>query len=84
VKKLELVQADPLLADAAMAAVKQWSFKPATLGGIPIEADVNINVNCELPKRWYGMSGPLAKARYDEGLSGTGWRARKSTAKRWA
>jgi len=46
VKKLELVQADPLLADAAMAAVKQWSFKPATLGGIPIEADVNINVNC--------------------------------------
>jgi hypothetical protein len=43
---------------------------------------MNIDVNCELPKRW--MSGPLAKARYDEGLSGTGWRARKSTAKRWA
>jgi len=34
-----------------MAAVKQWRFKPATLGGIPTEADMNINVNRELGKR---------------------------------
>lgn len=51
VKKLELVQGDPLLVDPPMAAVKQWRFKPATLGGIPIEADMSINVNRELRKR---------------------------------
>ena len=50
VKKLELIQGDPLLVDAAMDAVKQWRYKPTTLGGNPVEADTNISVNFELPK----------------------------------
>jgi hypothetical protein len=37
--------------DAAMAALSNAASSPATLGGIAIEADMNINVNCELPKR---------------------------------
>jgi TonB family protein len=50
VKTLELIQGDPLLVDAAMAAVKQWRYKPATIGGSPAEADTNVSVVFQLRK----------------------------------
>jgi TonB family protein len=50
VKTLELIQGDPRLVDAAMAAVKQWRFKPATIGGSPAEADTNVSVVFQLRK----------------------------------
>ena len=50
VKTLELIQGDPRLVDAAMAAVKQWRYKPATIGGSPAEADTNVSVVFQLRK----------------------------------
>ena len=36
------------LADAAMAAVKQWQFQPATLNGEPVDVLFNLTVNFKL------------------------------------
>jgi TonB family protein len=37
--------ASPLLAQAALDAVKQWKFQPYLLNGIPVEVDTQISVN---------------------------------------
>jgi TonB family protein len=51
VKTLELIQGDPRLVEGAKAAVKQWRFKPATIGGSPAEADTNVSVVFQLCKK---------------------------------
>lgn len=51
VKKVDVVQGHPLLVDAAMEAVRQWRYKPATLGGNPIELETTINLTFNLPWR---------------------------------
>lgn len=38
------------LDDAALAAVKQWKFKPATLEGKPVEVVFNLTVNAKLSR----------------------------------
>jgi len=48
VKKADIVNGDPLLAQAALDAVRQWRFKPSTLGGAPAEAELTVNVNFKL------------------------------------
>jgi protein TonB len=35
----------PILAAAAMDAVKQWKYKPYLLNGIPIEVDTEVLVS---------------------------------------
>jgi TonB family protein len=44
VKKAEVVSGDPLLIQAALDAVRQWRYKPGTLGGAPRESDATVNV----------------------------------------
>jgi len=51
VKKVDVVQGHPLLVDAAMEAVLQSRYKPATLGGNPIEAETTISLVFQLPRR---------------------------------
>src|SRR4029077_20039569 len=36
---------DPLLADAAMEAVRQWRYQPTLLNGEPVEVVTTISVN---------------------------------------
>jgi TonB family protein len=48
VKKADVVDGDPLLTQAALDAVRQWRFKPSTLGGAPAEAEVTVDVNFKL------------------------------------
>jgi TonB family protein len=36
VKKAEVVSGDPLLSQAALEAVRQWRYKPGTLGGVTL------------------------------------------------
>ncbi len=48
VKDLRVVSGPPILAQAAMAAVKQWRYKPYYLNGQPTEIDTTINVNFKL------------------------------------
>jgi protein TonB len=45
VATVELVLGHPILAAAAMDAVKQWKYKPYLLNGIPIEVDTEVLVS---------------------------------------
>ncbi len=42
---LTLVSGDPLLAKAAIKAVKQWKYHPYLLPGNPVEVETQIQVN---------------------------------------
>jgi len=43
-----LISGHPLLAPAAMDAVKQWKYRPYILNGNPVEVDTQITVNFTL------------------------------------
>lgn len=49
IQEVTLVNGAPLLADAAIAAVKQWRFKPHTLDGHPVEMQTRVTLNFRLP-----------------------------------
>jgi len=48
VKNLTVLKGDPLLAQAALDAVKQWVYKPTLLNGAPVEVQTTIDVNFTL------------------------------------
>jgi protein TonB len=48
VYKVELISGHPLLAPAAMEAVKQWKYKPFLLRGEPIEVESQVLVSFTL------------------------------------
>ena len=50
VQNLQVVQGDPVLASAAIDAVKQWRYKPYLLNGQPVEVETIITVNFNLGK----------------------------------
>ncbi len=45
---LQVVSGHPMLAPAALDAVKQWKYKPYILNGEPVEVDTQITVNFTL------------------------------------
>jgi periplasmic protein TonB len=48
VEDLTLVSGHPLLAPAALEAVKQWKYKPYLLNGQPVKVETQITVNFQL------------------------------------
>ena len=48
IENLQLVRGHPMLAPAAINAVKQWRYKPYLLNGQPVEVETTITVNFEL------------------------------------
>ena len=48
IQNLSLVGGHPMLAPAAIDAVKQWKYKPYLLNGEPVEVDTEIQVNFTL------------------------------------
>ncbi len=48
IQKLEVMSGHPLLVPAALAAVKQWRYKPTLLNGEAVEVLTNIDVNFTL------------------------------------
>jgi len=44
VSSLELVRGHPLLAPAAIEAVREWRYRPYTLNGEPVEVETLITV----------------------------------------
>jgi TonB family protein len=48
VENLTVISGDPLLATAAMDAVKQWVYQPTLLNGNPVEVETEIDVNFTL------------------------------------
>jgi protein TonB len=45
---LQLISGHPMLAPAAIEAVKQWRYKPYLLNGEPVEVDTEVQVNFTL------------------------------------
>ena len=48
IENLQLVSGHPMLAPAALEAVKQWRYKPYFLNGEPVEVETQITVNFTL------------------------------------
>lgn len=48
VEDVKLVSGEPLLADAAVAAVKQWRFQPRSIDGAPAEMQTTVTLNFRL------------------------------------
>ena len=48
IQNLQVVSGHPMLAPAALEAVKQWKYKPYFLNGEPVEVETTINVNFTL------------------------------------
>jgi len=51
VANVDVVSGDPLLADAAVQAVKQWRYKPYVVDGRSIESQTRITIKFTLPPR---------------------------------
>jgi TonB family protein len=51
VKELELLSGHPMLAQAALDAVRQWTYQPTLLNGFPVEVDTTIDVIFTLNRR---------------------------------
>jgi len=45
VEKLEVLNGNPILARAALAAVSQWRYRPTLLSGVPVEVETYVTVN---------------------------------------
>jgi protein TonB len=48
IEQLSLISGHPLLVDAAMKAVRQWTYQPTVLNGNPVEVDTEIDVHFQL------------------------------------
>lgn len=51
VQQVQVVLGDPILARAAMDAVRQWKFEPTLLNGQAVEVDSEIEVNFQLKRQ---------------------------------
>jgi TonB family protein len=49
IRGLKVVEGNPILARAAMDAVRQWRYRPALLNGKPTQAQTQVTVNFLLP-----------------------------------
>lgn len=50
VSNIQLISGHPLLAPAAIDAVKQWKYKPYLLNGEPVEIETQVTVNFSLAR----------------------------------
>ena len=48
VSNIQLISGHPLLAPAAIEAVKQWKYRPFLLNGSPVEVETQVQVNFTL------------------------------------
>jgi len=48
IQNLQLVSGHPMLAPAAIEAVKQWRYKPYLLNGEPVAVETQVQVNFSL------------------------------------
>jgi len=48
IQNLQLISGHPMLAPAAIEAVKQWKYRPYLLNGEPVEVDTQVQVNFTL------------------------------------
>ncbi len=51
VHNIEVVSGDPVLAEAAVQAVRQWTYRPYVVDGRPAEMQTRITIRFELPAK---------------------------------
>jgi periplasmic protein TonB len=49
IQSLEVVSGDPLFFQSALAAVREWRYRPTILDGQPVEIDTHISVIYTMP-----------------------------------
>ena len=49
VEEIKVLSGPPILAEAAIAAVKQWQFRPRKVNGQPVETQRTVTLNFRLP-----------------------------------
>jgi protein TonB len=47
---VKVLSGEPILAQAAQDAVKQWKYRPYFLNGEPVEIQTQVTVNFKLPR----------------------------------
>ena len=50
IQNLRLISGHPMLAPAAIEAVKQWKYKPYLLNGEPVEIQTQVTIKFKLPR----------------------------------
>jgi protein TonB len=45
IENLQVLSGHPLLTNAAIAAVRQWRYRPYVLNGEPVEVETQVTVN---------------------------------------
>ncbi len=50
IQDIALLSGHPMLAPAALEAVKQWQYKSYVLNGEPVEVETTVTLNIKLPK----------------------------------
>ena len=48
VKEARVIGGEPILADAALTAVRQWEYTPTLLNGVPVDVIMNVTVHFRL------------------------------------
>jgi TonB family protein len=70
VKEARLISGHPLLAPAAIEAVKQWKYKPYLLNGEPVQVETRVTVDFRLnPKPAERTASAIAWLRWGSVLS---------------
>jgi protein TonB len=49
IAEVKLLSGDPVLARAAVDAVRQWRYRPALLNGKPTQSETDVTLNFKLP-----------------------------------
>jgi TonB family protein len=50
VRNITVIEGDPVLAEAAVQAVRQWRYRPYSVDGRPVEMQTTITLNFRLPQ----------------------------------
>ena len=46
---IDIIKGDPLLSEAAVNAVKQWTYRPYSIGGQPVDSQTRVTIKFTLP-----------------------------------
>jgi TonB family protein len=73
VRDAKVVTPVPLLDEAALAAVRQWEYEPATMDGVPVQVVMTVTVTFALQETHPPSTGPtvLDRSGSDWTLNGT-------------
>jgi periplasmic protein TonB len=68
IENIDVARAAPGFSETAMAAIKQWKFKPATLNGQPITSVVPVAFSFSQPAVWWTKGSATSQQSSAGGL----------------